>query len=320
MTKQAFDETRIMPDDAVLAEIRTAIEAYNAQRPAMHMSMLNRQFTMMAPYVVVAVAVVVTILLLVERPTILGFVIPLLALGGYVLLREAGRPLREFRQTLRDRMMPLIFGFAGVTRYANGIAPKFMAKLPNPGVVRFSMATYDDLIAGTYEGMDFTLSEVLLSTGADPSEVVFDGVILYFNPAHPFPGRLYAAKRLSGMQGLIDGFFGDRSLQPVASGSYALDQIYEFRTDRPQDAGPLVTNQIATVLDYLAEAWPDGVPRLALSGGDAFVLVPTGRDFFELPDADRDIDYARHVLPMIRDLVTLLAMAQLIDRICQPDS
>ena len=53
-------------------------------------------------------------------------------------------------------------------------------------------------------------------------------------------------------------------------------------------------------------------------GGDAFLMVPTKRNFFELPGPREDIDWERHVRPMIRDLMTLLAVAQLVCRINVP--
>ncbi|MCV9960700.1 hypothetical protein OIU34_02210 [Pararhizobium sp. BT-229] len=311
----AFDEARVMPDAAALAKVKAAIDTYNAQRPGMLVGLWQRQINMLAPYAVIAGIIVLAILMKVEQPKILGFVVPALIGGGYLVWREGTRPMREFRQTLRDRMLPLIFKFAGRLKYANGVAPRFMARLPNPGLVRFGMARHDDLVSGIYEGMDFTLSEVRLSTGGKSDKTVFDGVILYFNPTYHFPGRLYAAKRLYGVSGFIDDLFGDMSLQRISCGRADLDESHEFRTDRPEEAGPLVTGPIVSMLDYLGDEWPEGTLRLALVGADAFLMVPTSRDFFELPEMERDIDYENDVLPMIRDLVMLLAMAKLVSRI-----
>ncbi|WEZ83249.1 hypothetical protein P6U16_20780 [Rhizobium sp. 32-5/1] len=312
-----LDEKTIMPSGEVLEAVKAAIADYNSGRPAMLQDLQRRWVSTILPYGVIAIAVVIGILVSVERPVVLGFIIPLLAAIGWFIRHEAGRPMRDFRQSLRERMLPKIFAFAGPIKYANGISPQFMRRLPTPGLVRFKGAIYDDLIAGVYEGMDFTLCEMRLTTG-DDNKTVFKGIIVYFNPAHAFPGRLFAAKRVEGLQGFLDDILADRSLTTMPVDRGDLDHLYVFRTDRPDDASPLLTGLIIPVLDYLAKDWPDGIPRLGLAGADAFLMVATEKDFFELPDMHRDINYEHHVLPMIRDLVSLLATARLVSKIVMP--
>ncbi len=308
------DGQPMMPDRESLSAVEAAIDDYNRGRPAMLQEMQKRGLFMLLPFAVIAIAVVLGILVSVERPVILGFILPLLAAIGWFIRQEAGRPMREFRQSLRARMLPAIFAFAGRIKYANGVSPQFMSRLPTPGLVRFKGAIYDDLIAGIYEGMDFTLCEMRLTTG-DDNRTVFKGVIVYFNPAHAFPGRLFAAKRVEGLEGFIDTILADRSLTTIRGDRGNMDDLYVFRTDRPDDAGPLLTGSIIPVLDRLARDWPDGIPRLGLAGADAFLMISTEKDFFELPDMHRDIDYERHVLPMMRDLISLLAAARQVSQV-----
>lgn len=309
-----LDEKTIMPAGAVLDAVKAAIADYNSGRPAMVQDLQRRGLSMITPYAIIAIVVVIGILVSVERPVVLGFIIPLLAAIGWYVRHEAGRPMRDFRQSLRERLLPKIFAFAGPVKYANGISPQFMRRLPTPGLVRFKGAIYDDLIAGVYDGMDFTLCEMRLTTG-DDNKTVFKGVIVYFNPANAFPGRLFAAKRVEGLQGFFDDLFADRSLTTITGDRGDLDHLYVFRTDRPDDAGPLLTGAIIPVLDHLAKDWPDGLPRLGLAGADAFLMVATEKDYFELPDMHHDISYEHHVLPMIRDLVSLLSAARLVSQI-----
>ena len=72
---------------------------------------------------------------------------------------------------------------------------------------------------------------------------------------------------------------------------------------------------LAKALDYLATEWRDDVVRIALSGRQCYLLVPARKDFFELPPVDTPIDFDQHLRPMIRDLVMLLATAQLVNKI-----
>ncbi len=315
---KAFDEASIMPDAATMETIHAAINEYNEKRPGIVHQMEGRRMMLLVPFCAVCALILFGAIKSFDQPRFIGGVIGIMFLIGYLLWKEANRPMVEFRQTLRDRMLPVIFGFAERIRYRNGIEPKFMEKLPKPGLIRFGRAHYDDLVSGILEDMDFTLSEVRLTTGGKHEQDVFKGVILYFNPPHPFEGRLFAAKRLYGFKGFMDDLFGDRSLENIRSGFGELDATYDFRTDHPEKATALVVGPIAQALNYLAEAWPDDTVRLALMGSDAFLLVPTKKNFFELPDLRENIDWERHVKPMIRDLMTLLAVAQLVRRINVP--
>ena len=51
--------------------------------------------------------------------------------------------------------------------------------------------------------------------------------------------------------------------------------------------------------------------RIALNQRQCYLLVPTKKDFFELPPIGVPLDFERHVQPMIADLMTLLATARL---------
>ena len=50
-------------------------------------------------------------------------------------------------------------------------------------------------------------------------------------------------------------------------------------------------------------------------GGDAFVLLPMERNYFDLPGPSAPIDYDRDIKPMIAELVALLETAALVRRV-----
>jgi hypothetical protein len=113
--------------------------------------------------------------------------------------------------------------------------------------------------------------------------------------------------------------FGSGGLQEVTSGEAALDQAYEFRTDNQAAAQPLVTGKLARLLGWLNEAWPEQTPRVALQGRDGFLLLPSAKNFFELPGISQPIDYKAHVEPLVAELVSLLATASLVRQVGAPD-
>lgn len=309
------DEQAVTPDAAALEAVHAAILDYNGTRPAVERDMLIRIVLMVGGYIL-AVAFVFYVTVQQNLSNATGWVFALGFIGGFWVWQFALQPSKNFQQYLRDRMLPLIFGFVGNVRYRAGHAPPFMARMPVKELVGRSNAIHNDYISGTFDGLDFTLSETELSTGSGKHKsVLFRGVIFHFQRETPFPGQLFAAKRPHAVARFLRDLFGTGSLDRVTSGYAPVDDSHEFMTSNRSAATPVVQGTLAKALDYLSGVWTDDVVRIALVGQDCYLLVPSKRDLFELPTILSDIEFHRHVKPMIRDLVTLLATARLVSRI-----
>jgi Protein of unknown function (DUF3137) len=311
----AFDEAAVMPDKAVMETVRKAIGDYNAVRPGLERAMEWRLTVIMGLYAVAAVVVFFMIVSKTGMDEGLGVVIAILFGIGWGLYNFCMKPVRDFQQNLRNRMLPLIFGFVEELRYTKGLIPRFMEKFPKPALLKYGAAEHDDAISGLHDGMHFMLSEAELSTGGKNKTVLFDGVIFHFYLDQPFPGILAAAKRPTGMQKFAQELFGTGDLRIIECGNPMIDATHEFRTDNTAAARPLINGPLVKALDYLSGVWRDDIVRIALSNRECFLLVPTKKNFFELPDIAHDINFDRDVEPMIRDLVTLLVTARLVSRV-----
>jgi hypothetical protein len=169
------------------------------------------------------------------------------------------------------------------------------------------------VISGKYEGFAFELYETELADKQGKSErMKFKGVVLAFDAVAPFPGLLVATHKANMVTSFFRGLFGDENLEEVRSGVPALDENYEFRTDNTAVAQPLVTGRLAQALQWLGEAWPDEPARVALHGGDGFLLLPAKKNFFELPPISVPLDYKKHIEPIIADMAAMLATAALV--------
>jgi len=311
----AVDEAALMPRDAVLEDVRAAVAAYNEARPKVAWSMHMRVMLLFGAYLLFAAFVTYQVMTTLEM-NVLGILLVVLVLVGGFIWRFSVGPAKLFQQTLRDRMLPLVFGFVDDVRYANGVEPHFMKAMPGKDFVPRDRSEHGDAISGVHEGLTFVLSETELSAGSGKSrQTTFKGIIFHFTREPAFPGLLLAARKPNAMQRFVRDLFGGSRLALVASGNPEVDASHEFRTDRPEAATVLVQGTLAKALDYLATEWRDDVVRIALNGPDCYLLVPTKKNFFELPPVDTAIDFDRDIRPMIRDLVTLLATAQLVNRI-----
>lgn len=309
-----------MPSEADIAGIKRGLEAYEATRAATTWRVRWR-----APLFVVLVLVFVVVVGWVfnkvadpreqwlSTPHVLLYVVGLAA-AVFLYFRET-RPARVLRRSYRDTLLPIIFGFIRDISYQHGVTPNSFDRLPRETVGSFNRRAFDDIISGRYEDFPFELYEANLREGSGKgATTIFNGVIVAFEAIVPFPGILVASRRSNREVGFFRGIFTAR-MQQLLSGVPELDAAYEFRTDNVEAARPLVTGRLAQALTWLGETWPDDPARIALSGGDGFLLLPQTKNFFELPDISVPLDYQTHVAPMIADMGAMLATAALVRKI-----
>lgn len=320
-----MDTKNFMPDEAVVAGIRQDIAAYEVERMAAHRQVMWRVPVFLAVLAVVA-AILAYALNSFASPYEQWLSTPhvFLYFGTFIMVfvvyNWAMSPATKLRQSFRDRVLPIAFGFIKDLRYANGATPDSFDRLPRRAVGSFNRQSFDDVVAGKYEGFAFELYEARLSQKSGKSEsTVFRGVVTAFETITPFPGVLVAAKRAGAVSTFFRGLFGGGGLQQIESGIAALDETYEFHTDNPGAARPLITGKLAKALQWLNETWPGEPARVALEGRDGFLLLPFNKNFFELPGISTPIDYKAHIEPVVADMVSLLATAALVRQVGAPD-
>ena len=315
-----------MPDAATLAAIRSDIEAYERARISAGRS-VNWRLPLGLGLVVLAVLLVARFLnrfadpleQWLSAPHVFLYVLGLAAaIAAYVW---AGAPARRAQDDGREKtLFPSIFRFIDDLRYTRGSAPASFDRFPREMVGAFDRESFDDVIAGRYRGFPFELFEVKLGgetpKGSGDAGDVFKGVGLVFEAAQSFPGFLVARARTAQKTGFLSAIFGSfSSLDEIKSGVSDLEASYEFRTDNLEAASPLIVGRLVRALKWLIETWPKGQPLVALKGGDAFVLLPMERNYFDLPGPSAPIDYDRDIKPMIAELVALLETAALVRRV-----
>ncbi|HEV2898380.1 MAG TPA: DUF3137 domain-containing protein [Pseudaminobacter sp.] len=314
-----------MPDEAMIAGIRADLETYEGERRA-----ARRQVGWRAPVYLGLLAAVVAALAWGfndfadpneqwrSTPHLYLYVCALFA--GMFAYWIATKPARDVQQTFREHLLPIVFGFIENFRYQHEGIPASFDRLPREAVGSFDIQRFDDVVSGKYEGFVFELYEAEFADKQGKSEQTkFKGVVLAFDTVTPFPGLLVATHKANMVTSFFRGLFGDGDLDEVTSGIRALDENYEFRTDNAAAAQPLVTGRLAQALQWLGEAWPDEPARVALHGGDGFLLLPAKKNFFELPPIVVPLDYRQHVEPIIADMAAMLATAALVRKVGASD-
>ena len=316
-----MDASKFMPDEAMVASIAADLKRYNGERAVAQAEVSRRRILYFGGYTL-AMALVAAAMawLLVETDAdAFGFVIPIAAFclfGYWIVAGIASAPARRLQQSFRDTLLPRIFGFIGNVSYAHGRQPPSFSRLPRVATGHFNRTKFQDVFAGRYEGFEFELYETTLTyKGNKSSNTVFDGVVLAFGLTRRFPGTLVAVKSEPGIVRFFRDLFDRSGLETIEAADPALAGLYEFRSDNPDAARSLVSGRFTQALDWLKDAWPGSLARVALQGEDGFLLIPTTKDFFELPHISVETDYQAHVEPIVAEMVTLLATAALVRQV-----
>lgn len=230
-------------------------------------------------------------------------------IAGYVW---ATAPKRRAAQPASVKLLPAIFGSIDGFRHSKGKEPVSFTRFSRELIGDFDSKQFDDLVTGAYRGFDFELFEATLSNGGS---VTFSGAGLAFEAENPFPGILIAGLQTPKAKGLFGSWFGGRSLEQVPSGVDALDANYVFLSDNPEAARQLLAGSLASALQWLGEMWPDGRALVGLKGSDAFVLLPSARNLFELPKGQEPVNFERDVKPMVTDVFVMLETAALLRKL-----
>jgi hypothetical protein len=310
-TRDALDALRPPPERE--AEIRAAIAAYNAERPAQ----FRRHILLAWGGTAAFCALVLLTAWLVAQEDPRGKLWPaVLGVGAglvFLVWRWLGGPMRAFQQDLRQRILPVAFAFVGDVRYCHGeTSSRATERLKETELIGFTRAEIDNGLSGRHDDFAFEFVEAKLASGSGKhKQTHFAGLIFRFVRDRNFPGRIFASTRPNAVARFFRDMIGTRlAVLDRHDGSR-----HEYRTDNPAAARALIGERLDQAVDWLDRTWTEGPAQLVLAGQDGFVLLPTGRNWFELPGIGEDIVYERHVEPMIWDLVRLLAIARLVRQV-----
>lgn len=302
--------TQIVPGEAAVAAIAGSINLYNNRRRELHERVRRRVVRVMAVYVIVWALLLFFCFAAVAgggSAFPFGLVFALGLLGLFALPKRLRRPAAAMQQAFRDETLPGLFSFVDGVRYGHGSQPPSYRHLPRVAVGDYNAETFEDCISGTFEGMPFEICEARLSRRSGKrGTTTFKGVLVAFKAENPFPGVFVAANTPDGVR---QPFF-QGSLEGCGLTRLAAEQAYDLRTDNVPAAETLVGPQLKAALYALQAEWPDFPGRVAIAGEDGFVLIPTEKAFFDLPDTAQDLSYAAHVEPIVADLKRLLVTAR----------
>jgi Protein of unknown function (DUF3137) len=313
-----FDDAIIMPGPEARTRAVLAVADYNAARPASQMAVYRNIGLFLVPGGLLFAWIAWLIVTSgggknSPQTFLLAGMIMALVWGGPKLWAWVWEPATDLQQGARDRIMPQVFGFVENLRYRHGFTPDFMAAMPAKSIVRHTRIQHDDMITGAHGGVAFSLAECTFWMHEGKSEKKeFQGAVFHCKAPQSFPGLLLVSKKLSSASRFWWGGPDDKHVPEVFPADSLVDRTHSVRSDNQAAAKALIDGNLGQALRWLDRAWSDGVPRLILSKDDIFLMVPSEKNFFELPSIGTDVEYEAHVEPIVRELAMLLATGSLV--------
>lgn len=296
-----------------------ALAAYNGEQAVVAAQVRKRIPLFVGGAILAAVAALVALRLIAPDAEWTNFWHLAVYVGGVIgtvtAWETAAKPAKRLQQGLRDRILPLAFTFLDKPAYAHGVAPQSGDHLPKQAIGNFNRTTFGDVIAGSFDGVPLEIFEATYRFKANKSESIsFKGVVLAFRLHRPFPGVLVAVRKTGDVSRWFRDLFGN-DLETIDFINPAIGEAFEVRASNGDAARRLVDGALAKTLGFLRDTWPDGQPRLALNEDSGFVLLPTLKDFFELPKIGTPVHYAGHIAPMAHELRSLAEITRLASQI-----
>ena len=209
-----------------------------------------------------------------------------------------------------------MLGFVPDLRYSHGRTPRAFDRIPKTLMPPHNRAVFDDLISATLDGKRFELFEAKLTQrGKNSEQIVFQGAILHCRRAQAFNGLLVATRRTGEFRRFLRDLFGSGGLEEITVTHRGLGALYEFRTDNRRAARELLAGGAADLLVSICEMWRTETPQVAFCNEDVFILLPSTRNFFELPAIDRGVSYNGHIEPMARQFASFLAIVRAVGKL-----
>lgn len=305
------------------ADVRVAIEkeiaAYNGERAVVAAKVRQRLPMFLGGVLVLTIAAALIAIQLdpdhdwLSTPMMMVYFAGVLA--AFFAWDLAEKPAKLLQQGLRNRILPPLFGFLDGVGYAHGAAPASGQYLPKEAIGSFNRTSIGDVVSGAHDGVRLEIFEATYEYKSGKStSTTFKGIVLAVELARPYPGMLVAVRRAGDVTRWFRDTFSGK-LETIDFANPAIGEAFEVRTSNGDAARKLVDGSLAKALAFLRDEWPDGQPRLALNETSGFVLLPTPKDFFELPKIGTPLHYDGHIAPMSHELARLVALAALVANI-----
>ena len=218
-------------DDEVIAGIKADLERYEAERGRAHPAVMWRVPVFMGLFLLAIIAASPTSSTASPTPTSSGsrrrmcFSTSSASSRRLSSTRWRRSPARKLQQSLREKILPVVFGFIERYRLQAQQTPISFERLPRETVAAFNRQSFDDVISGRYEDFPFELYEATLSHEVGQVELdSVQGRHRGLRNDHAISGPAGGDAQVRQVAEFFRGMFGGSKLEELQSGIAALDE------------------------------------------------------------------------------------------------
>ena len=227
----------------------------------------------------------------------------------------------QWKRGLGGEVLPILCDFLGEMRY--GDQRIRLGEFERLGLVPgFNRSSMEDPVAGSYDGLDWAMTEAILknrsrdSKGRTRTTTVFRGLLFQIAIFGPAPRIFFGKDRGGALNWLSETFSSSRrGMEKLEVGDAEFQEVYEVYTDNPVAAGRFIDANLTNGLMEIARS--EGSKRYiacAMEGSTLYLALPRKGDFLglgslfrplhtveeDLHEALRDLDLPRRVIDRLR--------------------
>lgn len=222
-------------------------------------------------------------------------------------------PVKSYISKVKKDIFPIIFSFFGESfRYQEE------SRLDVRGLQRdsliipeYSYADKSDYVKGDVSGVDIQLSEVKLKRKKDKQsdKVVFEGIMVLLSMNKNFSGNTVIKRDRGAILNFLTGNIGN--CERVKLEDIKFEKEFEVFSSDQVEARYLLTPSFMERLMYLSDLFGAKVEASFFNNRLLF-LIHTNRDFFEISDVSKPVNFIQDANLIIEEMKTILQIIEIL--------
>jgi hypothetical protein len=240
-------------------------------------------------------------------------------LGLWVLLVGgmywwASGPVRAYRATAKDTLMPEVLKFFGDDFRFSARSPLSIRSLKPSGIIpAHDNARTEDHITGTYKGVGLELMEAYLTQTKKEGKkrktiTVFKGMIVLLDIHKRFEGHTIIVKDHGVIGNSLKRLGVSFRLETVRLEDPTFEREFEVYSSDQVEARYLLTPSFMVRLLELRSAYESGTLRCSFYDNRLMLMIPTISDHFEITAIDKPATFVEDIRVILQQMDEILAI------------
>lgn len=223
----------------------------------------------------------------------------------------ATRPIAKYKETVKEKMFPLIFEYFGKDFFYQSVSSLHVSDLESSGIIpSYHDEKTDDYIRGSYKGVGLEMVEARLTkeVGSNKSRrtvEVFKGIFVVLETNKKFKGKTLVKQDRGFFNGIVNAF---QSLDRVKLEDPEFEEIFEVFSSDQVEARYLLTTSFMDRLKKLSELFDAKWVQGSFYDKKLLLMIPLKKDYFELSSIFEPATFVDDINRILEEMNTIFGI------------